>query len=216
MALECLACNHGNSAGDRFCSACGSSLDLRLCPGCEAVNRRGDTSCHSCGAKLAAEAIVPRRAAAAAGAPRSRIGRWIKGAAIALPVAAIAALAVHAYGQPGLAEEVAEAIRAAAIRTIAMAAEVMKRAVARLENYLDKLEGYTKGTVVLATANFGEAVSLLVVIADGSHIQYTDLTEVENGTPITVEGIKMHILGPGKKFVLSERKLAAEATRKKS
>ena len=31
----------------------------------------------------------------------------------------------------------------------------MKRAVARLENYLDKLEGYTKGTVVLATV-FGD------------------------------------------------------------
>jgi 5-methyltetrahydrofolate--homocysteine methyltransferase len=31
----------------------------------------------------------------------------------------------------------------------------MKKAVARLENYLDKLEGYTKGTVVLATV-FGD------------------------------------------------------------
>src|SRR6266513_1367785 len=34
-------------------------------------------------------------------------------------------------------------------------AEVMKRAVARLENYLDKIEGYTKGTVVIATV-FGD------------------------------------------------------------
>ena len=34
-------------------------------------------------------------------------------------------------------------------------AEVMKRAVAQLEQYLDKLEGYTKGTVVLATV-FGD------------------------------------------------------------
>src|SRR5207244_597490 len=34
-------------------------------------------------------------------------------------------------------------------------AEVMNRAVAQLENYLDKLEGYTKGTVVLATV-FGD------------------------------------------------------------
>ncbi len=31
----------------------------------------------------------------------------------------------------------------------------MKKAVARLENYLDKLEGYTKGTVVIATV-FGD------------------------------------------------------------
>lgn len=47
----------------------------------------------------------------------------------------------------------------------------------------------------------------LVVIADGTSIQYTDLTEIENGDPITVEGVKMHVLGPGKRFNISERKL---------
>ncbi|MBC7694251.1 MAG: cyanophycinase [Burkholderiales bacterium] len=47
----------------------------------------------------------------------------------------------------------------------------------------------------------------LVVIADGTFIQYTDLTEISNGDPITVEGIKMHVLGPGKRFSISERKL---------
>ena len=34
---------------------------------------------------------------------------------------------------------------------VLQSAEVMKKAVAQLEKYLDKLEGYTKGTVVLAT-----------------------------------------------------------------
>jgi 5-methyltetrahydrofolate--homocysteine methyltransferase len=38
---------------------------------------------------------------------------------------------------------------------VLQSAEVMKRAVARLENYLDKVEGYTKGTVVVATV-FGD------------------------------------------------------------
>src|SRR5947209_7714517 len=38
---------------------------------------------------------------------------------------------------------------------VLQSAEVMKRAVAKLEQYLDKLEGYTKGTVVLATV-FGD------------------------------------------------------------
>jgi 5-methyltetrahydrofolate--homocysteine methyltransferase len=38
---------------------------------------------------------------------------------------------------------------------VLQSAEVMKRAVARLELYLDKLEGHTKGTVVLATV-FGD------------------------------------------------------------
>jgi 5-methyltetrahydrofolate--homocysteine methyltransferase len=38
---------------------------------------------------------------------------------------------------------------------VLQSAEVMKRAVAHLERYLDKLEGYTKGNVVLATV-FGD------------------------------------------------------------
>jgi 5-methyltetrahydrofolate--homocysteine methyltransferase len=38
---------------------------------------------------------------------------------------------------------------------VLQSAEVMKRAVARLELYLDKVEGYTKGTVVIATV-FGD------------------------------------------------------------
>src|SRR3954464_8766558 len=38
---------------------------------------------------------------------------------------------------------------------VLQSAEVMKRAVAQLENYLEKIEGYTKGTVVLATV-FGD------------------------------------------------------------
>jgi 5-methyltetrahydrofolate--homocysteine methyltransferase len=38
---------------------------------------------------------------------------------------------------------------------VLQSAEVMKKAVSRLENYLDRLEGYTKGTVVLATV-FGD------------------------------------------------------------
>ncbi len=38
---------------------------------------------------------------------------------------------------------------------VLQSAEVMKRAVARLENFLDRIEGYTKGTVVIATV-FGD------------------------------------------------------------
>jgi 5-methyltetrahydrofolate--homocysteine methyltransferase len=38
---------------------------------------------------------------------------------------------------------------------VLQSAEVMKRAVARLEKYLDKIDGYTKGTVVIATV-FGD------------------------------------------------------------
>ncbi len=38
---------------------------------------------------------------------------------------------------------------------VLQSAEVMKRAVARLENFLDRIEGYSKGTVVIATV-FGD------------------------------------------------------------
>jgi cyanophycinase len=47
----------------------------------------------------------------------------------------------------------------------------------------------------------------LVIIADGKQIVYTDLAEIQNDEPITVEGIKIHVLGPGKKFSLKDRKL---------
>jgi cyanophycinase len=47
----------------------------------------------------------------------------------------------------------------------------------------------------------------LVVIVDGKKIEYTDLTEIDNGTPITVEGACMHILGPGKRFNIRDRRL---------
>lgn len=47
----------------------------------------------------------------------------------------------------------------------------------------------------------------LAVIVDGTSIDYSNLTEVADGEPLTVEGLKMHILGPGKCFSLLERKL---------
>lgn len=47
----------------------------------------------------------------------------------------------------------------------------------------------------------------LVIIADGTEIKYTDLTERANGESITVEGIKMHVLGQGKRFLLPMKTL---------
>jgi ribosomal protein L40E len=57
-ALECLACRHDNKVGDKFCEACGSSLDLKLCPGCEAMNGRTATHCRSCAAELPADSAT--------------------------------------------------------------------------------------------------------------------------------------------------------------
>lgn len=47
----------------------------------------------------------------------------------------------------------------------------------------------------------------LAIIVDGDKMGYTNLTEVKDGEPITVENIIVHVLGPGKKFIISERKL---------
>lgn len=51
----------------------------------------------------------------------------------------------------------------------------------------------------------------LVIIVDGNEIEYTDMPEIKDGEPITVEGIKVHVLGPGKKFLVTERKLKVSA-----
>jgi cyanophycinase len=47
----------------------------------------------------------------------------------------------------------------------------------------------------------------LVVIADGRSIEYTDMPDIRDGDPITVEGIRLHVLGPGKRFSMSDRKI---------
>jgi 5-methyltetrahydrofolate--homocysteine methyltransferase len=77
---------------------------------------------------------------------------------------------------------------------VLQSAEVMKRAVARLENYLDRIEGYTKGTVVLATV-FGDVhdigKSLVNTILTNNGYTVVDLgKQVPIGT--IVEAAKEH------------------------
>jgi len=68
--------------------------------------------------------------------------------------------------------------------------------------------GVGEDTCLIISKGIIEVVgSGLVVIVDGEEIQYTDLPEIKNGTPITVEGIKIHVLGPGKKFNINDRKM---------
>jgi cyanophycinase len=47
----------------------------------------------------------------------------------------------------------------------------------------------------------------LVVVVDGTSIHYTNLTDISNGSPITVEGITMHVLGAGTRFLVREREI---------
>src|SRR5436190_2659609 len=77
---------------------------------------------------------------------------------------------------------------------VLQSAEVMKRAVAQLEKYLDKIEGYTKGTVVLATV-FGDVhdigKSLVNTILTNNGYTVVDLgKQVPIGT--IIEAAKEH------------------------
>jgi 5-methyltetrahydrofolate--homocysteine methyltransferase len=77
---------------------------------------------------------------------------------------------------------------------VLQSAEVMKRAVARLERYLDRIEGYTKGTVVLATV-FGDVhdigKSLVNTILTNNGYTVIDLgKQVPIGT--IIEAAKSH------------------------
>jgi 5-methyltetrahydrofolate--homocysteine methyltransferase len=58
---------------------------------------------------------------------------------------------------------------------VLQSAEVMKRAVAKLEQYLDRIEGYTKGTVVLATVfgdvhDIGKSLVNTILTNNGYHV----------------------------------------------
>jgi 5-methyltetrahydrofolate--homocysteine methyltransferase len=77
---------------------------------------------------------------------------------------------------------------------VLQSAEVMKRAVAQLEKYLDKVEGYTKGTVVIATV-FGDVhdigKSLVNTILTNNGYTVVDLgKQVPIGT--ITEAVKEH------------------------
>jgi len=50
----------------------------------------------------------------------------------------------------------------------------------------------------------------LVMVVDGTSIDYTDLTKVSNGEAITVQGVKVHVLGCGKRFRISDRCIVEE------
>ncbi len=46
----------------------------------------------------------------------------------------------------------------------------------------------------------------LVIIVDGYGIKHTNFAQIEQGEPISIEGLSVHVMVPGDKFILSERK----------
>jgi 5-methyltetrahydrofolate--homocysteine methyltransferase len=108
---------------------------------------------------------------------------------------------------------------------VLQSAEVMKRAVARLERYLDKLEGYTKGTVVLATV-FGDVhdigKSLVNTILTNNGYTVVDLgKQVPIGTILdaarehdaTAIGLSALLVSTSKQMPLAIQELHAQGLR---
>jgi hypothetical protein len=97
-SAKCLACGYGNKAGEVSCSACGSSLDLKLCSACEAINASRAPRCHACGVEFAITEeksmlpvvrLIPR--------PVIRRSKQLT-ALLVLPLGATLALAYYIYG----------------------------------------------------------------------------------------------------------------------
>src|SRR5690348_4276710 len=53
IKMRCVACGHENRSADNACAACGSTLNLRICPACEAINSQSAEKCHACGGAFA-------------------------------------------------------------------------------------------------------------------------------------------------------------------
>lgn len=62
--------------------------------------------------------------------------------------------------------------------------------------------------VVIKKGELMEVIgSGLVIVVDGNSINFSDLMDRKDGEQISVEGLKMHILGHGVRFSLPERKI---------
>ena len=47
----------------------------------------------------------------------------------------------------------------------------------------------------------------MVVIIDGNQIEQTNITEIEDGSSIFVENLRVHLLAKGSKFSIKDRKV---------
>jgi 5-methyltetrahydrofolate--homocysteine methyltransferase len=108
---------------------------------------------------------------------------------------------------------------------VLQSAEVMKRAVARLENYLDKLEGYTKGTVVLATV-FGDVhdigkslVNTILtnngysVVDLGKQVPIQTILDAAQEHDATAIGLSALLVSTSKQMPLAVQELQAQGLR---
>ena len=108
---------------------------------------------------------------------------------------------------------------------VLQSAEVMKRAVARLELYLDKLEGYTKGTVVIATV-FGDVHDIgkslvntiltnngYTVIDLGKHVPFSTIIDAAVEHDATAIGLSALLVSTSKQMPACVQELQAGGMR---
>jgi cyanophycinase len=61
--------------------------------------------------------------------------------------------------------------------------------------------------VVVSEGDHLEAIgSGLIVVVDGHHMKHTNITEIPDGTPISIENLHVHIMAPGDVYELHSRK----------
>ena len=105
---------------------------------------------------------------------------------------------------------------------VLQSAEVMKRAVARLENYLDRIEGYTKGTVVVATV-FGDVHDIgkslvntiltnngYTVVDLGKQVPVSTIIEAAKEHDATAIGLSALLVSTSKQMPLCVQELHAQ------
>src|SRR4051794_36936435 len=105
---------------------------------------------------------------------------------------------------------------------VLQSAEVMKRAVARLENYLDRIEGYTKGTVVIATV-FGDVHDIgkslvntiltnngYTVVDLGKQVPVSTIIEAAKEHEATAIGLSALLVSTSKQMPLAVQELHRE------
>ena len=66
--------------------------------------------------------------------------------------------------------------------------------------------------VLITEGRYMEAVgSSLIIIIDGHNIRHTNIADLKEGSPISIENLIVHVMAKGNHFDLKSRKFYAEA-----
>ena len=64
--------------------------------------------------------------------------------------------------------------------------------------------------LLITEGNYMEAIgSGMIVIIDGHNIKHSNIADLADGSPISIENLVVHFLAKGNKYILNERKYIA-------